>query len=39
VFFTHLLPGIEPGVTSLVEDFDRAVYQLKATGAPSAVKP
>lgn len=37
VFFTHLLPGLEPGVTKLVEDFDRAVYEWKKTG--SAPKP
>ena len=36
VFFTHMLPGLDPGVTKLVEDFDRAVYEWKKTGsAPS----
>ena len=33
VFFTHMLPGLEPGVTKLVEDFDRAVYEWKKTGS------
>ena len=28
-FFTQMLPGLEPGVTKLVEEFDRAVYDLK----------
>jgi CubicO group peptidase (beta-lactamase class C family) len=37
VFFTQMLPGLEPGVTKLVEEFDRAVYELKKTG--SAPKP
>jgi CubicO group peptidase (beta-lactamase class C family) len=37
VFFTHMLPGLEPGVTKLVEDFDRAVYEWKKAG--SAPKP
>ena len=37
VFFTHMLPGIEPGVARLVDDFDRAVYEWKTTGtAPGA---
>jgi CubicO group peptidase (beta-lactamase class C family) len=40
VFFTHMLPGMEPGVTRLVEDFDRAVYDLKKAGAaPAAPEP
>ena len=37
VLFTHMLPGLEPGVTKLVEDFDRAVYEWKKTG--TAPKP
>lgn len=37
VFFTQMLPGLEPGVTKLVEEFDRAVYGLKAP--QSALRP
>jgi methyl acetate hydrolase len=33
VFFTHMLPGLEPGVTKLVEEFDHAVYDLKKTAS------
>ena len=35
VFFTHMLPGLEPGVTRLVDDFYRAASAWKKTGTAS----
>ena len=37
VLFLHMLPFLDPGAKQVLEDFDRAVYDLKKTGsAPSA---
>jgi len=33
VFFTQMLPGMEPNVTKLVEEFEGVVYQLKKAGS------